>query len=172
MKIWKTKLVKVKELLPNESNPRTITTEKIQKLQKQFESVGFYNPPKVDNKGILLGGNQRFRALMDAGYGDLEIPVMYPTKKLTKKQREEVIITDNVSDGEWDWDLLANDFELPDLEEWGLELPRMGEEENDDSKLPDDEPKKHILQIECESEAEQEILYNRFLGEKLKVKII
>lgn len=171
--IWKTKLMKVKDLVPNDHNPRTITYDKIKKLQKQFKSVGFNNPPKIDNDGILLGGNQRFKALMDAGFGEEQIPVMYPTKKLTEKQRQEVIVTDNISDGQWNFDLLANEFEIDDLIEWGLDIPQIEDEEiKEDKDLSDSLKSKYILEIECDSEAEQEILYNRFLGEKLKVKIL
>lgn len=125
--IWETKLIKVKNLLPNENNPRTITKEKLEKLQTQIQRVGFNNPPKIDNNGVLLGGNQRFKAMIAAGYGEVEIPIMIPPKKLTEKQRQEIIITDNISDGTWDYDKLANEFELEDLKEWGLDLPDIEE---------------------------------------------
>jgi len=174
IEFWKTKLMKVKDLMPNNFNPRLISEDKIKKLQKQFKSVGFNNPPKIDNEGVLLGGNQRFKALMEMGLENEEIVVMYPAGQLTEKQRQEVIITDNVNDGSWDFDLLTNDFELDELKEWGLEVPNMelDQEEKDDKDLSDSLASKYILEIECDSEAEQEILYNRFLGEKLKVKIL
>lgn len=170
--IWQVKLIKVKDLFPNDKNPRTITTEKIKKLQKQFQSVGFYNPPKLDNDGVLIGGNQRFRALMEAGYGEIEIPVMIPPKKLTERQRKEVIITDNISDGEYNHDILANEYDLGDLLEWGLELSGFDTPEEEKETQDGEVITKRTIEIECDSEAEQEILYNRFLGEGLKCKII
>ncbi len=138
IKVWPVKMMKVSELVPNEDNPRTISAEKLEKLKKQILSVGFNNPPKVDNDGVLLGGNSRFRVLMAAGEGELEIPVMYPPKKLTKKERQEIIVTDNINDGEWNFDLLANDFESLDLIEWGLNVPSfevVNEIENTEKEL-------------------------------------
>lgn len=121
-KQWECRKVKLSEIFPNEKNPRKISSEKFNRLKKKIEEVGFHSPIKVDNDGIILGGNQRYHALVDMGAGDLEVPVMFPLFKLTEKERQEIIITDNVSDGEWDMDLLANEFEVDDLIDWGLDL--------------------------------------------------
>lgn len=94
---------------------------------------------------------------------------------MTPKQEEEVLVRANANTaGKWDWDLLANNFELDEINEWGLEVPVMEDlqVEKEDKDLSNDLKSKYILEIECDSEAEQEILYNRFLSEKLKVKIL
>lgn len=121
-KEWDCRKVKLSEIIPNSKNPRRITQEKFDRLKKKIEEVGFHSPIKVDNDGIILGGNQRYAALMAMGMGELEIPVMFPKFKLTEKERQEIIITDNVSDGEWNMDMLANEFEIDDLQDWGLDL--------------------------------------------------
>ena len=133
IKEWECRKVKLSDIIPNDHNPRKISKDKFERLKKKIEEVGFHNPIKVDNDGIILGGNQRYHALVEMGAGDLEVPVMFPLFKLTKKERQEIIITDNVSDGEWDMEMLANEFEIPDLIDWGLDLdwkdePELGED--------------------------------------------
>lgn len=122
-KEWECRKVKLAEIMPNEKNPRRISQEAFDKLKKKIEDVGFHSPIKVDNEGVILGGNQRYAALMAMGAGELEVPVMFPKFKLTERERQEIIITDNVSDGEWNMDMLANEFNPEDLQEWGLDIP-------------------------------------------------
>ena len=129
MDIWQVKNIKVKDLFPNKKNPRKISKENLKKLKSKIERLGFHNPVKVDEKMNLLGGNQRVKALLEMGAAELEIPVMIPNRPLTKKEKDEIIITDNISDGEWDWDLLKNEWNLDELNDWGLKWD-----------LPDDEP--------------------------------
>lgn len=119
-KEWECRKVKLSTIIPNARNPRTISKEKFERLKKKIEEVGFHSPIKVDNEGVILGGNQRYSALVDMGYGEIEVPVMFPLFKLTERDRQEIIITDNVSDGDWDMDALANEFDIEDLEDWGL----------------------------------------------------
>jgi len=122
--VWPVKTLKVKELFPNEKNPRKISDSNFERLKNKIQKQGFHTPPKIDNDGVLLGGNMRFRALLDMGLGELEIPVMYPPKQLSERERQEVIVSDNLQEGEWDYDVLANDFEI-DLTELGIDLPEI-----------------------------------------------
>lgn len=138
-KQWECRMVKLSDIFPNDKNPRTITKEKFERLKKKIEEVGFHSPIKVDNDGIILGGNQRYHALVDMGLGEFEVPVMYPKFKLTKKERQEIIITDNVSDGEWNMDMLADEFEQDDLIDWGLDLDWKSE-----PALDEDNPEKEF----------------------------
>lgn len=132
-KQWECRKVKLKDIMPNKKNPRTITKDKFERLKKKIEEVGFHSPIKVDNNGVILGGNQRYAALMDMGAGELEVPVMYPLFELTERERQEIIITDNISDGEWDMEMLANEFDVADLSEWGLDLDWKDEKETDEN---------------------------------------
>lgn len=132
MDIWQVKNIKVKELFPNKKNPRKISKENLKKLKSKIERLGFHNPVKVDEKMNLLGGNQRVKALLEMGAAELEIPVMIPNRPLTKKEKDEIIITDNISDGEWDWDLLKNEWNMDELKNWGLEWDFDDAEDEDD----------------------------------------
>ncbi|MBQ7284666.1 MAG: DNA modification methylase [Alphaproteobacteria bacterium] len=121
MEIWQVKNIKVKDLIPNAKNPRKISKAKLEELKSKIERLGFHNPVKVDEEMNLLGGNQRVKALLQMGAGELEIPVMIPNRPLTKKEKDEIIITDNISDGEWDFDILKEEWDTKELKDWGLE---------------------------------------------------
>ena len=107
----------------NADNPRQIDEKKFAKLVeslKQFPEMLALRPIVVNKENIILGGNMRYRACIQAGIK--EVPVLKATN-LTPEQEREFVIKDNVSGGEWDWDILANEWDGLELEEWGLELP-------------------------------------------------
>jgi DNA modification methylase len=95
--------------------------------------------PIVVNKDmIVLGGNMRLKACQEIGL--TEVPIIM-ADKLTEEQQREFLIKDNVSGGEWDWDILANEWEVEQLEEWGLDIPvnfeTELEAEEDDFTVPE-----------------------------------
>jgi site-specific DNA-methyltransferase (adenine-specific) len=115
--------VKISEIKPNPKNPRLIKDEKFKKLVKSikdFPQMLELRPIVVDENNIILGGNMRFKALKEAGYTEVSI---VRANDLTSEQKDEFIVKDNVGFGEWDWDTLANEWEVDKLEEWGLDLP-------------------------------------------------
>jgi len=86
---------------------------------------------------VVLGGNMRLRACQDAGLKQITI---IKASTLTSEQQKEFIIKDNVGFGEWDWAMLANDFDLEELEEWGLDVPGFDvdpDKMGDEFSLPD-----------------------------------
>jgi DNA modification methylase len=115
--------VKISEIKPNPKNPRLIKDEKFKKLVKSikdFPQMLELRPIVVDENNIILGGNMRFKALKEAGHTEVSI---VRANDLTAEQKDEFIVKDNVGFGEWDWDSLANEWEVDKLEEWGLDLP-------------------------------------------------
>jgi len=76
-------------------------------------------PIVIDEDNVVLGGNMRLRACKEAGLTDVPVKI---AKGLTEDQKREFIVKDNVGFGEWDWDILANEFENSDLNEWGLDV--------------------------------------------------
>jgi hypothetical protein len=116
-------LVKLSEIKPNTSNPRTIKDVKFKQLVqsiKDFPEMLQLRPIVVDEEMVILGGNMRFAACKDAGLSEVYI---IKATALTEQQKQEFIIKDNVGFGEWDWDILANEWNTDDLLNWGLELP-------------------------------------------------
>ena len=114
--------VKLKEIKPNPSNPRYIRDDKFEKLKKSikdFPQMLNLRPIVVDDDMVVLGGNMRLKALTELGIDEVEI---IKASDLTEKQKAEFIIKDNVGFGEWDWDMLANEWDNQLLEDWGLDV--------------------------------------------------
>jgi DNA modification methylase len=127
-------------IIPNPSNPRIIKDDKFKKLVKsiqEFPEMLELRPIVVDGNMVVLGGNMRLKACIAAGLK--EVPIIV-ADQLTDAQKAEFIIKDNVGFGEWDWDLLANQWDVEALEDWGLELPfdntPVLEAEEDDYEAP------------------------------------
>jgi hypothetical protein len=113
----------INEIKPNPNNPRIIKDDKFKKLVKSiqdFPQMLELRPIVIDENNIVLGGNMRLKACIEAGLTD--IPVKQ-AKQLTEDQKKEFIVKDNVGYGEWDWDDLANNWDEQLLTEWGLDIP-------------------------------------------------
>jgi len=118
-----TKKVKLDLIKLNPNNPRLIKDDKFKKLVQSiidFPQMLEIRPIVVNTDMIILGGNMRYKACKEAGIK--EIPVII-ADSLTEEQQKEFLIKDNVSGGEWDWDILANEWDVEQLEAWGLDLP-------------------------------------------------
>jgi DNA modification methylase len=115
--------IKVSEIRPNPNNPRVIKDDKFKKLLQSitdFPQMLELRPIVVNDDMIALGGNMRLKALEHLG---IEETYIIKAKDLTDKQEQEFIIKDNVGYGEWNWDQLANEWDVEDLDQWGLDLP-------------------------------------------------
>ena len=115
--------LKINELKTNESNPRIIKEAKFKKLVKsikEFPEMLELRPIILDENNVILGGNMRYKACIAAGLKEVPVKI---AKGLTEEQKEEFIVKDNVGFGEWDWDILGNEWNPVNLEEWGLNLP-------------------------------------------------
>jgi hypothetical protein len=97
-------------------------------------------PIVVNSDMIVLGGNMRLKACKEAGLK--EIPIIF-ADDLTEEQQREFIIKDNVGFGEWDWEIIANEWKPEQLEEWGLDIPDFEDfsNKNDELNLEDLESK-------------------------------
>lgn len=104
------------------SNPRTISKKDfatLKKSLKDFPSMLEVREIVVDENGVILGGNQRYKGLMALGKTKIKV------KKVTgwtDEEKREFVIKDNIANGEWDTDRLANEWDKTKLEEWGLPL--------------------------------------------------
>ena len=135
--------VKIGDVIPNEKNPRYIRDPKFNKLVtsiKEFPQMLEKRPIVVDENMIVLGGNMRLNACKKAGLKEVWIDV---SEGWTQEQKNEFIIKDNVGFGEWDWEILANEWDMKELSDWGMDLPEdffneeILEAEEDDYIEPD-----------------------------------
>lgn len=116
-----TNLTKISEIKLNPNNPRLIKDDKFKKLVqsiKDFPEMMSIRPIVVNKDMIILGGNMRYRACKEAGIK--EIPVI--VADLSEAKQREFLIKDNTSGGEWDWDILANEWDAEELADWGLDV--------------------------------------------------
>lgn len=116
-------IVKITEIKPNPNNPRTIDKVKFDLLVKsiqEFPSMLELRPIIVNSDMMVLGGNMRLKACIKVGLK--EVPIII-ADNLTEEQQREFLIKDNVGFGEWNWEQLANDWDIELLSDWGLEIP-------------------------------------------------
>ena len=114
--------VKISKVKGNPSNPRIIKNDKFKKLVKsiqEFPEMLKLRPIVVDEDMIVLGGNMRLKASKDAGLKEVWIEV---AEGLTEEQKKEFIVKDNVGFGEWEWNMLANEWDSVQLAEWGVDV--------------------------------------------------
>ena len=133
------KLTKLSEIRENPNNPRTIKEDKFEKLVRSiqtFPEMLEARPIVVNPDMVVLGGNMRLKACKAAGL--TEAPVYVASWKESKAK--EFIVKDNVGFGEWDWDILANEWDATELDEWGLDVWQPEEEEVEGLTDPDDVP--------------------------------
>lgn len=150
-----TKKVKISEVKVNPNNPRLIKDDKFRKLVnsiEEFPQMLDIRPIVVNKDMIVLGGNMRLKACKEAGLS--EIPIII-ADNLTEEQQREFLIKDNVSGGEWDWDLLANEWDSQLLEDWGIDLKFSKDDEEEE--IP--EEKTYIptfrFEVTCSTEKEK-----------------
>tara|TARA_R100000654_G_scaffold12032_4_gene26172 strand:- start:10177 stop:10893 length:717 start_codon:yes stop_codon:yes gene_type:complete len=123
-------ILDINKIKENPDNPRTITEDKFKKLVKSLKELPDMinvRPIVIDENMIVLGGNMRLRAMKQAGIK--KVPV-HQVKNWSDEQKKQFIIKDNTSFGEWDWDILANEWDLDLLDDWGLDLNKTLLEEN------------------------------------------
>lgn len=174
--------INIKLVIPHPNNPRLIKDDKFKKLVKsikEFPEMLNLRPIVVDDNYVVLGGNMRLRACIEAGLK--RVPII-KASALTAEQQKRFIITDNVGYGEWDWDMLANEWDQEELIDWGLDLPVMdivdaGTIDEDDYNAPDGVLKTDIVlgdlfeigphRLLCGSSTDLSSVEKLFNGEKI-----
>jgi len=135
----------ITQFKPNPNNPRIIRDDKFKKLVKSiqdFPEMLVKRPlvcfTDIDGKFVVLGGNMRLKASIEAGL--TELPYIL-ADDWTEEQKAEFLIKDNVGFGEWNWDELANEWDSDKLTEWGLDVPGFEvapDAKEDDYEMPDE----------------------------------
>jgi hypothetical protein len=157
--------MKLSDIKPNPNNPRVIKDDAFEKLCnsiKEFPKMMALRPMVVDQDNVVLGGNMRLKALQHLGFKEVPDEWVRKASELTDEEKRRFIIADNVSGGDWDWDVLQADWDLGELEDWGLEatidekVNKM--EDGDEIEVPQSvqlEPPKEYILIMAEPNSEE-----------------
>lgn len=155
------KNVKISDVKVNPNNPRLIKDDKFAKLVQSIKDLPqmlSIRPIVVNTDMVVLGGNMRLKACKEAGLK--EVPIII-ADNLTEDQQREFLIKDNVSGGEWDWNMIHSEWDTNELAEWGLDVPQFAsdidysilDDEDVSQQLEDmTDGVKKAIQIEFEAE--------------------
>ena len=193
------KKVKLSALRLNPYNPRIIKDEKFKKLVKSiltFPKMLELREIVTDETMMVLGGNMRFRALQEIAsmteneiklrlkqYGKEDLTDYWMTwhdspmenvkiaRGLNDEQKKEFIAKDNVAYGEWDWDMLANEWDIEDLKDWGVDLPidwgtshtSSSSSEKSDDEIYEEKKKEFEERMAAGENVEEDEEYQEFL---------
>lgn len=141
-------MIKLSELKTNPDNPRHVNDEKFKKLCQSIKDFGEkmmpLRPIIIDENNIILGGNMRFKALKKLGYKEIPNDWIKRADELSEEDKKEFIIKDNVGFGDWDFETLTSEWDVDQLDKWGLEIPDFEieeiekEAEEDDYEMPEE----------------------------------
>ena len=124
----------LKELRTNLNNPRTLSKEAFERLKKKIKSFPkmLEKRPIVHADGVVLGGNQRLQVLRELEAEGFEIKDEYfmDASDWTEDEKKQFIITDNVTDGDWDYEALGNEWDSLPLDDWGLNTTDWNDKES------------------------------------------
>lgn len=167
---WHIEIRKIKDLRQADKNPRTMTKTQSEQLKKSITKFGLIDKPFINRDNTIIGGHQRLTILKQMGVEDVEVYV--PSRQLTPDESMELNLRHNQNTGSWDWDVLANEFEVADLLECGFNISQLTGEEPEQKA-----PKKPWAKFEFTTqkdlsdclEALEEVAST--CGAKLKVRI-
>ena len=125
-------------------------------------------PVVVNTDMVVLGGNMRLKAMREAGWKEVPIEVV----DWDEDKQRQFIIKDNVSGGEWDWEMLANQWDAEQLDDWGLTIPSFDIEGDKEPDISDDIKSLYRIEVICKDEEHQENVYNKLLMEGFECRLL
>lgn len=135
-----------------EDNPRTITSKQMETLKESLRNNPDYFEARPlvlsDRTGelVILAGNQRYRAAQELGLEQVPCVLL---QGLSEEREQEIVIRDNVSNGAWDFDMLANNWDEHKLQDWGVATPTQFKDYDLDSFFDEEAKVKEPKKIKC-----------------------
>ena len=133
-----------------------------------FPKMMSLRPIVVNRDGMILGGNMRYQALVALGYKEIPDTWVKVADQLNTEEERRFVIEDNVGFGDWDYDMLANEWDSTELEEWGLDVWQ----NKDDKKKKQEVSEQCFLKIEFDSYEDCEAWCEKLSKQGLKCKIV
>lgn len=158
-------------------NPRFIKDKRFEALCKSVKENPEFMPPRpivVDEAGVILGGNMRYRACRELGMTEIPADWVRVVEGLSVEKKRRFIILDNRGFGDDDFDMLANEWEIEELIGAGFDEKELGDLLDDSEKQGKEEniKEQHLILISCKTEEHQSELLNRFLAEGIECKAL
>lgn len=169
MRKWHLEIKLLEELQDHPRNPRFISKEDCKQLMTSIAKFGLIDKPIVTQDGLIIGGHQRLKVLKDLGHYEVECWVCDDNEPFTEEEIDELNIRLNKNTGSWDWDKLANEWDVNLLCEWGFKP------DDFDDPLPKENKPRVILEFEDSDALSdamkliEELAWHS--GEKVKVKV-
>jgi len=174
---WTNEKRTLSQLIPWPRNPRLIKNASAKRLQQSFVKFGQPETIQIGPDDSVYNGHQRLKSWLTE-FGDVEVDVRVSSRPLTEKEREKLTVyLHKGATGEFDFDILANEFELDDLLEWGFEPFEFGLEDEGigAQRLSAEEiglDDQFGVFVECSTEKEQNELLERLLTEGYNCKAL
>lgn len=148
---WHTTHIPLSRLRDYSHNPRRISKKEMDKLVASIKQDGYHQRIIVNHDYTIVGGHQRKQALLKAGYkDDDEIEVLAPNRPLTQEEIDRINIRDNLPFGEYDFDMLANRFDIEKLIGWGMEESQLVGFSEEDLNFDNEKVSKGIKTEGCQ----------------------
>ena len=165
---WYLESVAIKDLIEHPRNPRQLSKHDAKHLGESLDKFGLIDKPIVNTDGLIIGGHQRLRLLKKRKIKHVE--VWKPSRELTDREVDELNIRANKATGDWDWDALANEWNMEDLLDWGFEESELiGPECDEEGQLPDLKGEPELTQITFTLSHEQKEEVQNALAEAKKI---
>lgn len=136
---WSIQKVNIRSLKKHPKNPRTISRTQVEHLQSSLDKFGLIEKPILNADMMILSGHQRVTLLKKQGIKEIEC--WMPNRQLDEKEAEELLLKMNRVHGDFNYEILANEFSVPDLLDFGFTVEELELKEIDDIES-EDEPKK------------------------------
>jgi len=142
---WRLETRRLLDLKSHPKNPRSLSKHDAQHLQKSLERFGVADKPIINTDNLVIGGHQRITILKRMGHKEVECWV--PDEALTQKEVDELNIRLNKNTGDFDYEILANEWDMQDLVDWGFDEKDLDlcideiEDEEEDKKKDEEKTK-------------------------------
>lgn len=179
---WSTERRLVGELLPYDKNPRRITDKQRKDLVRSLKKFSLAEIPVINTDNVVIAGHQRLGVLLELHGAEYEIEVRVPNRQLSEKEFQEYNIRSNKNTGEWDFELLVDNFSPEDLTDWGFESVDKPAEQGDKKPAREDEEffeddgisdrNQYGVIVMCSDEAEQEKAFTNLTAQGYSCKVV
>jgi len=115
---WHLETRNIKDLKPHPKNPRQLSKDQERHLARSLEKFGLADKPIINTDGTIIGGHMRLKILQKQGKKEVECNV--PDQPLSDSDVNEMNLCLNKNTGDWDWDILANQWDVTELMHCGF----------------------------------------------------